>query len=35
MVRKMRRVTLADTDYDFLFVVTPGSPASLLRLHYR
>lgn len=26
---------LADTDYDFLFVVTQGSPASLLRLHYR
>ena len=28
-------VTLADTDYDFMFVVTPGSPPSLLRLHYR
>jgi len=28
-------VKLADTDYDFLFVVTAGSPASLVRLHYR
>lgn len=28
-------VKLADTDYDFLFVVTAGSPPSLLRLHYR
>jgi broad specificity phosphatase PhoE len=28
-------VKLADTDYDFLFVVTPGQPASLVRLHYR
>jgi 2,3-bisphosphoglycerate-dependent phosphoglycerate mutase len=27
-------VKLNDTDYDFLFVVTQGSPASLLRLHY-
>ncbi|MEO5898310.1 MAG: histidine phosphatase family protein [Vicinamibacterales bacterium] len=28
-------VKLADPDYDFLLVVTPGSPASVLRLHYR
>ncbi len=28
-------VTLADSEYDNLFVVMPGSPARLIRLHYR
>lgn len=28
-------VTIADSDHDDLFIVTLGSPASLLRLHYR
>jgi phosphohistidine phosphatase SixA len=28
-------VTIADSEYDNLFVVTPGSPARLIHLHYR
>ena len=28
-------VKLSDADYDWLFIVTPGSPASLVRLHFR
>lgn len=28
-------VTIADSDHDDLFIVTPGPPPSLLRLHYR
>ena len=28
-------VTVADSEYDNLFVVTPGSPARLIHLHYR
>ncbi len=29
------RVTVADSEYDNLFVVMPGSPARLVHLHYR
>jgi phosphohistidine phosphatase SixA len=28
-------VTVADSEYDNLFVVTPGPPAQLIHLHYR
>ena len=28
-------VTIGDNDYDDLFVVTPGQPARMVRLHYR
>ena len=28
-------VTLGDADYDNLFIVTPGSPPGLVRLHFR
>jgi phosphohistidine phosphatase SixA len=28
-------VTIGDADYDNLFIVTPGPPPSVLRLHYR